>query len=222
MKPIIILFNKVIFTTLLFLCFSARASLAAIGCDLNDPDRDVPRLFPESTSYKTRYVSIKQLGGDLLLKKIERRLGEKYLALYAPIDVPYTLYEIYGGNKKIGYIHGVNQKGQFGGIQVFMAQDLDGRIKSFYLQRISGQMANKFRNPNFCKQFIGVTIKDFDSYDPAIGKGSGRIAQIHNPSPEHETDFYGVLRGLKKNLVLMDEFIFSSGINPSIQETTEK
>ena len=36
---------------------------AAVGCDLNDPDRDVARLFPESTGYKTDYVSIKDRGG---------------------------------------------------------------------------------------------------------------------------------------------------------------
>jgi hypothetical protein len=209
MRRIIFFFQKVIFIALLFLCFSAQTSLAAVGCDLNDADRDVPRLFPESTSYKTKYVSIKQLGGDQLLNKIEKRLGEKYLALYAPIDTPYTLYEIYNGKKKIGYIHGVNQKGRFGGIQVFMAQDLNGSIKSFYIQRISGQMANKLRDSKFYRNFIGITLKDFDTYDPIAGKGSGRIARIKNPSPELETDFYGVLRGLKKNLILMDEFVYS-------------
>ena len=125
--------------------------------------------------------------------------------------MPYTLYEIYNGKNKVGYIHGVNQKGRFGGIQVFMAQDLNGRIKSFYIQKISGHMANKFRDSKFYRQFVGLTLKDFDSYDPATGKGSGRIAEIRNPAPEMETDFYGVLRGLKKNLILMDEFVFSVG-----------
>jgi hypothetical protein len=202
---------KVIFLAVLLLYVSVVPAFAAVGCDLNDPDRDVPRLFPESTSYKTVYVSIGQRGGAPLLKKIENRLGEKYLGLYAPIDVPYTLYEIYNGKNKAGYIHGVNQKGRFGGIQVFMAQDLNGRITSFYIQKISGQMANKFRDSKFYRQFIGLTLKDFDSYDPATGKGSGRIAEIRNPAPEMETDFYGVLRGLKKNLILMDEFVFSVG-----------
>jgi hypothetical protein len=210
MKPINILFPKSIFLAFLFLCFSTHAAMAAVGCDLNDADRDVPRLFPGSTSYKTKYVSIKQAGGDHLLKKIEKSLGEKYLALYAPIDVPYMLYEIYNGQKKVGYIHGVNQKGRFGGIQVFMTQDLEGRVKLLYIQKISGQMANKLRDSRFCRQFNGITLKDFDTYDPATGRGSGRIAEIQNPSPESETDFYGVLRGLKKNLILMDAFVFSA------------
>jgi hypothetical protein len=202
-------FLALLLTALLLVSTLAQTALAAVGCDLNDPVRDVPRLFKDSTSFKTRYVSIRQQGGEALLRRIEGRLGQKYLPLYAPVDVPYTIYEIYNGTRKVGYIHGVNQKGQFGGIQVFMAQDLNGRIKSFYIQKMTGQSAAKLRDARFGRNFVGVTIRDFDSFDPATGKGSGRIAEIRNPAPETETDFYGVLRGLKKNMVLMEEFIFS-------------
>jgi len=176
---------------------------------LSNAERDVPRLFPESTSYKEIYVSIAQRGGAPLLKRIENRLGNMHLALYAPIDTPYVLYEIYRNNKKVGYIHGVNQKGQFGSLQVFMAQDLSGRIKTFYMQKITGASAGKFRDAKFARKFIGLSLRDFDTYDPVSGKGSGKIAEIANPVPDAETDFYGVLRGLKKNLILMDEFVFS-------------
>jgi hypothetical protein len=169
----------------------------------------VPRLFKESTTYKEIYFSIAQRGGDALLRRIENRLGKGNLALYSPIDVPYVAYEIYRDKSKIGYIHGVNQKGQFGTIQVFMAQDLTGRIKTFYIQKITGQSAGKFRDPKFYSKFVGLFVKDFDTYDPVSGKGSGKVAEIANPAPEMETDFYGILRGLKKNMVLMDEVFFS-------------
>ncbi len=209
MKSIIrILSVRVIFLTLLLLCVPALPALAAVGCGLNDPDRDVPRLFKESTSYKEIAFNIGQ-AGDPLWKRIENRLESRYLALYVPIDLPYTAYEIYRDKTKVGYIHGVNQKGQFGTIQVFIAQDLTGRIKTFYIQKISGKSAAKFRDAKFYNQFIGLSIRDFDTYDPVTGKGSGKIAEITNPAPEMETDFYGVLRGLKKNLILMDECIFS-------------
>ncbi len=201
---------KVILLALVLSLAAASVVLAAVACDLNDADRDVPRLFRESTSYKVVYVSIGERGGAPLLKRIENRLGSAYLQLYAPIDVPYTLYEIYRNKEKVGYIHGVNQKGQFGGIQIFMAQDLAGKVKSFYIQKISGKSAGKFREAAFVKKFVGISLKDFDSYDPVSGKGSGKIAEIPNPAPEMETDFYGVLRGLKKNLVLMNEFVFTS------------
>jgi hypothetical protein len=194
-----------LFPALLVLFMTAAPMRAATGCDLNSPDRDVQRLFPESTRFTSRYVS---LGPDQL-KRVVARLGESYRPLYDPLSVPYTIYEIYTGSEKVGYIHGVNQKGQFGGIQVFVALDLSGRIKSFYIQKMTGQSAGKFRDAAFGKHFLGVSLKDFDSFDPVSGKGSGRLAEIRNPAPDMETDFYGVLRALKKNLVLMDVLVYS-------------
>lgn len=190
-----------------FLCCGLHLPAnAAIGCDLNYPDRDVARLFPGSTRYTTKYFS---LTPDELTTVVTR-LGEKFRPVYEPLNVRYTLYEIYNKDKKIGYIHGVNQKGQFGGIQLFIVQDLAGGVKSFYIQKITGESAAKFRDERFYRQFQGLSLKDFDVFDPASGKGSGSAAEIHNPAPDMETDFYSVLRGLKKNLALMDVFVFST------------
>ncbi|HEU0264615.1 MAG TPA: hypothetical protein VFR01_02695 [Geobacterales bacterium] len=200
---------KMFLATALLLCAAAPA-LAAVGCDLNDPDRDVARLFPESTGYKTTYVSIDKRGGETMLHRVESRLGDRFHGIYETIDVPYTIYEIHNGKRKIGYIHGVNQKGQFGGIQVFVALDLDGRIRSFYIQKMTSQWARKLRDAQFGRQFVGLTLKDFDSYDPVTGKGSGQVAEIRNPAPEAEGDFRASLRALKKNLVLMDEFVYAA------------
>ena len=189
----------------LTLAFLAAPAFAATGCDLSSPETDVPRLFPGSTSYKTVYINL----GTEELKSVVTLLGERYRFLYDPLQVPYTLYEIYNGAQKIGYIHGVNQKGQFGGLQVFVSLDLAGKVTAFYIQKMTGQSAGKLRSPAFARQFIGLSLSDFDAFDPASGKGSGRLARIQNPAPDMETDFYGVLRALKKNLVLMDEFVYS-------------
>lgn len=183
---------------------------AAVGCELNDPDRDVKRLFPESTSYQTLYVSIARQGGDPLLKKIEGRLGDSFKGLFETADVPYTMYQIFKGTDLIGYIHGVNQKGQYGGIQVFLALDLEGRIRAFYIQKLTNQSAKLLRDPAFGKQFVGLTLPDFDDYDPAAGRAEpgSRIAAIQNPAPGAESDFKAALRGAKKNLILCDVFLF--------------
>ncbi len=194
---------------LLFLLTTSAVLWAAVGCDLNDPDRDVARLFPESTGYKTVYVSIQQKGGEPLLARVETRLGDKFHGIYETIDVPYTIYEIFANKKKIGYIHGVNQKGQFGGIQVFLSLDLEGRIKAFYIQKMTSKYAAKLRDANFGKQFIGLTLKDFELYDVVSGKASGKVETIKNPAPEAEADFRAALRATKKNLILMDEFVYS-------------
>ena len=194
----------------------------AVGCDLNDPDRDVARLFPESTGYKTIYTSIAKAGGEKLMAKVVTRLGDKFHGNYETIDVPYTIYEIFAGKKKIGYIHGVNQKGQFGGIQVFLVFDLQGTIRGFYIQKMTSQYAAKLRDAKFGKQFIGLTIKDFGHYDVISGKSFGKVEAIKNPAPEAEADFRAALRATKKNLILMEEFVFSSELNPSIKEASKK
>jgi hypothetical protein len=194
----------------------------AVGCDLNDPDRDVARLFPESTGYKTIYTSIAKKGGENLLAKVERRLGDKFHGIYETIDVPYTIYEIFTNKQKVGYIHGVNQKGRFGGIQVFAALNLEGTIKAFYIQKMTSQYAGKLRDAKFGKQFAGLTLKDFDHYDVLTGKASGKVEAIKNPAPEAEDDFRAALRAVKKNLILMDEFVFSAPAAPSPREALKK
>ncbi len=184
----------------------------AVGCDLNDPDRDVKRLFPESTGYKTFYVSVSRKGGDALLREIEARLGDAFHGLYETADVPYTMYEIYKGQDLIGYIHGVNQKGTYGGIQVFLALDREGTIKAFYVQKLTSRAAKAFRDPAFGAQFVGLSLKDFYAYDVLTGKEDppGRVAKIRNPDPASEADFRAALRATKKNLILADEFLLGN------------
>jgi hypothetical protein len=194
----------------LLIALSLLPLFAAVGCDLNDPDRDVKRLFPESTGYKTMYVSVARQGGEALLKKIEARLGDPFKGLYETIDVPHTMYQIFKGTELIGYIHGVNQKGLYGGIQVFLALNLDGTIRAFYFQKMTNQSAQLLRDPAFGKQFVGLNLLDFDQYDVAAraAKAGSKIAALKNPAPLAEGDFQAALRGAKKNLILCDVFLF--------------
>ena len=203
---------SLMFFTAAVLLIPAELLFAAVGCDLNDPDRDVARLFPGSSGYKTNYVAIDQKGGPALLAQIEDRLGDKFQGLFETIDVPYTLYEVFKGKDKIGYIHGVNEKGQYGGIQVFLVLDLDGVIKNFYFQKLTSRYGKELRDPKFGEQFLGLTLKDFYNYDVQTGKtkGPSAVERIKNPVPEAQPDFRAALRGTKKNLILVDEFILGN------------
>ena len=192
---------------LVMMSLSPGPAWAAVGCELNDPKRDVARLFPESTGYKTIDLDIQKAGGQKLLAKVEAKLRDKLHGLYETIDVPYTLYDIYKNKKRIGYIHGVTQKGRFGGINIFLVLDLEERIKELYIQKMTGEYAGKFRAAEFTSQFIGLTLGDFEQYDVLTGKTTGKVSEINNPAPEAEYDFKYILRGTKKNLILANEFI---------------
>lgn len=191
-------------------CLGAATARGAVGCDLNDPDRDVARYFPESSGYRTTYAAIDKQGGEPLLRRVEARLGDTFHGLFETIDVPYTIYEIRKGDATLGWIHGVNQKGQFGGIQVFLALDPQGTITAFFIQKITSRGAKELRDAAFGKQFVGLSLKDFEAYDPVQGAGTGKVAEIRNPAPAAQTDFLAAMRAVKKNLILMDEFVFSA------------
>ncbi len=183
----------------------------AVGCDLNDPARDIKMLFPRSTGFRTFYVSVADSGGQKLLEKIENKLGDRFSGLFETIDVPYTVYEIYENDRLIGYVHGVNQKGRYGGIQVFLALTPSGEILGFYIQKFTGRGAREFRSPQFASQFLGLKLQDFEHYRVQTGEEAppGPISRIKNPVPDSENDFRAILRAVKKNLVLMEFLVFN-------------
>ena len=182
---------------------------AATGCDLNDPDADVKRLFPESTGYKTSYLSLTKIGGKTALQEVEKRLGDRFTGSYEQVDVPYTLYTIFRDKTLIGYVHGVNQKGQYGGLQVFLALNPQGKIIAFYFQKLSSKQGKLFKSKEFASQFKGLSLRDFADLNIKTGIGTGKAAAIKNPTPDARTDFLATLRGVKKNLILMDMFVFN-------------
>lgn len=173
----------------------SQVAFGAVGCTLNDPDRDVKRLFPESTGYKTDFISIKEKGGQLLYEKIEKELGDKLDSIYETIDVPYSFYDVLKGKEVIAHIHGVNQKGTYGGMQLIIATDLKGKILAFYYQKMSSPEASKFFDKKFTNQFIGLTLEDFIK---------GNVSAT-DPSSNSHQDFQATVRGLKKNLILLKE-----------------
>lgn len=194
---------------MIFLSLKPAVSLAAISCELNDPDRDTRRLFPESTGYKTHIITILERGGDSIAKRIEERLGDSFEPVYETLDVPHFYYQIFKGKEQIGWVFGVNQKGEYGALQVILATDLKGKILNFYYQRISSPDAKRFRDKGFLELFKGLTLNDFAAYDPKTGKindPASPLSRIKNPIERNDIDFRATLRGLKKNLVQFNEF----------------
>ncbi|MGB9595003.1 MAG: hypothetical protein ACPL7B_01875 [Candidatus Poribacteria bacterium] len=186
-------------------------AFGAVACSLNDPDRDIKRIFPQSTGYKTTITSIKEKGGEKLAKEIEKSLGDKLDPIFEANDVPYTFYTVLKGKDIIGYVHGVNQKGMYGGMQIILAVDTKGKILHFYYQKMSSPDANKFKDEKWTSQFKGLILADFYHHDTMKGMecSEDKIAKIKSPSEKNSKDFANTLRGIKMNLILLDKFIFN-------------
>jgi len=181
-----------------FILSLSYSAFGAVGCTLNDPDRDIIRLFPEATNYKTEFISIEEKGGAALKSEIEEKLGDALDTVYESNDVPYAYYTVLSGRKIIGYVNGVNQKGTYGGMQLVLATDPNGVIADFYYQKITSPESKKFNDRKFCKKFVGLSLADF--YQRDLSK------EIECPVKESKDDFFATLRGIKKNLILQDEF----------------
>ena len=210
---------------LLALLFLPGAKLhAAVGCSLNDPDRDIKRIFPSSTGYRSQFTSIAERGGQPLLAQIEAKLGDKHNPEYESIDVEYAYYIVLTGKDVIGYVHGVNEKGMFGGMQVILATDLNGKIVNMYYQKISSPESRSFRDKAFTDQFAGLSLSDFLHHDAMKGSTdpADKVGAIKDPSKKSNGDFLASLRGVKKNLILLDAFVFSAKGAESNQIQKEK
>lgn len=209
------------FCLIIVLMLQPTSLFAAVGCELNDPDRDIKRVFPNSTGYKTTITSIKEKGGGQLLKRLEERLGSKFDPVFEAIDVPHTFYTILKEKQAIGYVHGVNQKGTYGGMQIFLAIDNNGKILDFFYQKMSSPEVKKFQNKEFTKQFSGLTLSDFYHHDAMKGMAcpSDMVAKIKDPSNDNAQDFKATLRGIKMNLLLCDNFLLNGKYEESYSKT---
>ena len=197
--------KKVIILTVIF--FSIQLFYAAVGCSLNEPDKEVKRFFPESTGYKTEYISIESRGGEELASTIEANLHDELNPKYEDISVDYSYYNVLKGKEIIGRIHGVNQKGMFGGMQLILATDTKGKVIGFFIQKMSSPHAKKFKNEDFINKFIGLNLQDFNDFHNEIE--NNKISKIKSPSEKFEDEFSNIIRGLNKNLILLDAFKFN-------------
>ena len=193
---------KKIILIILITFYSAGNLYAAIGCTLNDPDRDIKRLFQKATNYKTEFISIKQQDDKKLAEELEAKLADKFEPTYESIDVPYAYYTVLKKKETIGYVHGVNQKGLYGGIQIILATDPNGVIMDCYYQKITSPEAKKFKDKKFTKQFVGLSLADF--YTKDLKK------IIKNPTTRNAADWLSTFRGIRKNLILHDEFMLKN------------
>lgn len=202
------------------LAFPPQA-FAAIGCTLNNPAEDLKYLFPGMTSYREELKEFGKLpDGKKAFEDLPARLRGELDPVYETYETAYTVYWVFKGKEKLGLVHGVNVPGQGGVIQVFLSLDpKTGTIRKFFFQRLESPAASALRAKAFRDQFTGLTLADLykhDYYqvaDPGSKEdklGGFRMPKVTSGKKDLET----ALRGVRKNLVLMDLFVFGGMYEP--------
>lgn len=214
----------------LMLVFAPLASQAAVGCTLSNPARDLKTLFPEMTSYREDVKELpKQPQGRELYEALKARVGGDLDPLYEAFETPYTLYSVFKGEERIGYVHGVNVPGRGGVIQIFVSADPTNAVVSkFFFQRLESPGGAALRAKETREQFAGLSLADFYKHDyfAAVDPGNpaDKVARLKPPAALPEAarpDWAATLRGLRKNLILLDLFAFDRRFEPFYQRAVE-
>ena len=202
--------------------FASRNAYAAVGCTLSNPAEDLKYLFPEMTTFKEELRNFDSIDkGKTLYQDLKDRLGSDLDPVYEAFDTPYTLYTVYKGEALVGVVHGVNVPGKGGVIQVFLSTDpTSGEIRNFFFQRLESPVAKELRKKEFREQFRGLTLADVYKHDYYKALGSptdqDKFAQIQIPdlAPDGKVDYDASIRGIRKNLILLDLFFYERRFEP--------
>ena len=206
-----------------------RGAQAAVGCSLNDPDEDIQRFFPEMTSYRVHFVTLKKQNPDGTAA-LERGLGTPLDPVFETADVPYSLYVVEGPQTRLGYVLGSNNRGAHGSIQVIAALDAKGQLLEVYLQKIRSPEASQFRSDAFLDALAEHSLEDFSTQASCYRDGLCDAALVADPSEGRATeDYHSILRGLAKLHWLQELLLLPLGVRlpaisppkPSGLETTE-
>lgn len=206
---------------------NAFPQVQVVPCQLNNPDQDTLRLFPERTNYRTEFIRTdemgekRRIGGEALYRELEKRLGDKWDTIWETKDIPYVFYEILKGSDRIGWVFGSNQ-GWPGAdnAQLMPAFDLDERIREFYYQKLPSFEKERLETQEFYSQFIGLTLEHFYIHEQLGNlKVSDKdilaldmISRIKDPTQREHEGFQKTLRGIKKDCIYIDDFKFGNKI----------
>lgn len=215
---------------LILLCVTPRPANAAVGCALTNPVQDLRYLYPQMTSYKEEVRDLSQMkDGRALYRALNERLGSDLDQLYEGFGTPYTLYTVFKGNVLIGIVHGVNVPGEGGLIQVILSMDpKSGSIRKLSFQRLESRASEALRKKAFLDQFVELNLADFYKHDyyqiAGVRSAQDRIAHIKNPVAGQKggNDFRAIIRGVRKNLILLDFFIYNRKFEPFYQQTRSR
>lgn len=215
---------------LLVVALTAPDAFAAIGCTLSNPARDLKSLFPEMTSYREDVKELPRMPqGREGYEALRARVGGDLDPVYEAFDTPYTLYSVFRGDERIGYVHGVNVPGRGGVIQIFLSVNPEtAAVTRMFYQRLESPGGAALRQPAAIGQFAGLTLGDFYKHDYFAaadpGNEADKVGLLAEPAGLPEVardDWKATVRGVRKNLILLDLFAFDRRHEPFHERAVE-
>jgi hypothetical protein len=181
------------------------------------------------TTFKEELMEFPKLkDGAAMFKGLRARLGSDLDPIYETYETAYTVYSIFKGSVRIGIVHGVNVPGKGGVIQVFLSTDpKTAEITNFFFQRLESPAARQLRSKEFRAQFTGLTLADFYKHDYYAAADPGakadKVAAVRPPAldPSGRPDYEAALRGLRKNLILLDFFVYGRRFEPYFERAQQ-
>jgi hypothetical protein len=158
-----------------------------------------------------------------------KRVGGDLDPVYEAFETPFTVYSVFKGDESIGIVHGVNVPGRGGVIQVFLSVDpKTGVVRQLFFQRLESSAAKALRSSEFRKQFEGLSLPDFYKHDYYKVAGTNatadKVAGVRPPpqlDDESVVDYNAALRGVRKNLILLDFFVYNRQSEPFYKRAAE-
>ncbi len=136
----------------MFLFLLITEILFAGVCIWRDPDKDIKKIFPQATGYKSVVRRYNKKEKEIIEKLINKELD--------PDETEFTFYLIFMNKKRIGTVLTHTEKGQYGAIEVVIGLDSLNRVQKVLIQRDREIKSKELRSENFLNQFKGKSFKD--------------------------------------------------------------
>lgn len=149
--------------TALILCFFVLSFIYAGVCIWRFPDKDIQKLFPQATGYKTEIVTYNEKQRAVIEKELGSKLDDD--------ETQFNFYRILKDTIPIGLVLTHSAKGQYGAIEVVIGLNNEGEIIGLLIQRDRERLSKELRARKFLGQFIGKTVKS-DFNDIVFIKGA--------------------------------------------------
>lgn len=157
-------------------------------CIWRNPDKDIKKIFPKATSYKSIIRRYNKRQKEIIERLIKKELD--------PDETEFTFYHIYMNKKKIGSVLTHTEKGQYGAIEVVIGLDSLNRVQKVLIQRDREIKSKELRDENFLNQFIGKSYKDTIEINKTIKpvKGAEKASEAVSFSVKKMLIVYEILK----------------------------